>query len=200
MKAFAKTFIALILVGLASCNSNTTDVPNRQEVATSVDEQYLERGQAITSLTFKTMSGHLKSALETGGVSNAVKYCNLAAEPLVDSLAKAYDVQIKRTSHKLRNTNNKPTKQEIIVMEQYLSNPNLRTPQIDTTSNTVHYYSPILIMDNCLKCHGVLNKDVLASDYAIIKELYPNDQAVGFKLGDLRGIWSLEFSSSSPSR
>ena len=200
MKVFTPTLIGLVLVGLVSCNSNTTKVPTGQEPVVSSEDQYLERGLAITSLTFETMSGHLKGALQAGGVSNAVKYCSLAADPLVDSLSKANEVRIRRTSHKLRNANNKPSQQEMMVIEDYLSDPDLRMAQVATTGNTVHFYSPILIMDNCLKCHGVIDTDVLASDYAIIKELYPDDQAIGFKLGDLRGIWSLEFSNTKASQ
>ncbi|MFT5766074.1 MAG: hypothetical protein ACI8X3_003512, partial [Saprospiraceae bacterium] len=28
---------------------------------------------------------------------------------------------------------------------------------------------------------------------AIIKQFYPEDEAIGYVVGDLRGIWSIEF-------
>lgn len=40
----------------------------------------------------------------------------------------------------------------------------------------------------CVKCHG---ESIEAEVEAKLKELYPNDQARGFKEGDLRGAFTL---------
>jgi len=43
----------------------------------------------------------------------------------------------------------------------------------------------------CLVCHGTIGKEMAAKTNATIKSFYPNDLAIGFQEGDLRGIWSI---------
>ena len=46
---------------------------------------------------------------------------------------------------------------------------------------------------NCLVCHGTINETVTIKMDSIIKSLYPNDKAIEYSEGDLRGIWSITF-------
>jgi hypothetical protein len=166
------------------------------EPASGIDEVYKARGAEVTTAVFQHLSGKLKSALMTDGVSGAVEFCNLAASPLVDSLKNVYHVNIKRTSHRLRNPGNQADAQERAVIDDYrklLENQDIPTSKVVVESEVVHYYAPIMMMDNCLKCHGSKGQDIVAADYEVIKRLYPADEAIDFKVGDLRGIWSLTF-------
>ncbi|MBK8503862.1 MAG: DUF3365 domain-containing protein [Saprospiraceae bacterium] len=130
------------------------------------------------------------------GVSGAVEFCNLAASPLVDSLKNVYAVDIKRTSHRLRNPGNRADAQERAVIDDYLKlleNQNMPASKVVVSNDIVRYYAPIMMMENCIKCHGIQGKDIVTSDYEVIKRLYPSDEAIDFKVGELRGIWSLTF-------
>ena len=52
------------------------------------------------------------------------------------------------------------------------------------------YVEPILLQPLCTACHGEkISKEVAI----IIDEMYPEDQAVGFKTGDLRGVFWVEY-------
>ncbi len=46
-----------------------------------------------------------------------------------------------------------------------------------------------------LEVHGQghTSNDILPEHVALIKELYPNDQATGYKVNQLRGMWSVVF-------
>ena len=55
------------------------------------------------------------------------------------------------------------------------------------------FFSPITTQDLCLKCHGKLGETLAVADYAVIKDLYPADDAIGYASGELRGIWSIAF-------
>jgi hypothetical protein len=46
-----------------------------------------------------------------------------------------------------------------------------------------------------LNCHGVIGKNIDSTVYKTIKDFYPNDAATGYKLGDLRGMWSIKFNT-----
>ena len=183
----------------SSCTNPTREQATSQSDGSGtpvIEESYLRKGGEITGTVFKNMSGKLKNAMEVGGVSGAIEYCNLAASPLVDSLSSAHSVSIKRTSSKLRNPENAPSTLEMAVIKEYL-NPDpggeLPSPKVVIDQHQIHYYAPIFLMDNCLKCHGGVSQDIADADYTVIKRLYPEDQAVGFKTGELRGIWSLTF-------
>jgi cytochrome c553 len=47
----------------------------------------------------------------------------------------------------------------------------------------------------CLNCHGAPGKEIAAATVSKIQELYPDDSAVDFKEGDLRGVWHIVFKS-----
>jgi hypothetical protein len=47
----------------------------------------------------------------------------------------------------------------------------------------------------CQTCHGV---EIAPPVSAKIRELYPQDQAIGFKTGDLRGAFTITQSLSAP--
>ena len=44
----------------------------------------------------------------------------------------------------------------------------------------------------CLNCHGEPGKEINESTLEKINSLYPEDKAIDFKVGDLRGMWSIE--------
>ena len=68
------------------------------------------------------------------------------------------------------------------------------TPIVEVdNNNNKHYYAPILLKANCLACHGKVDEFISVKTDSIIKSLYPDDKAVGYNEGDLRGIWSITF-------
>ncbi len=194
MKNFVSGISFLFIGFILSC------APSQQKQQTTsepeLEQEYLEQGAQITSIVFQNLSGKLKEALTASGVGGAVEYCNLAASPLVDSLSRAHTVRIKRTSDRLRNPANAPSLQEREIIEHYSNLAGteiLPAPQLVIEDQKIHYYAPIFLLENCLKCHGVRNTDITTVDYEVISRLYPDDRAYDFKVGDLRGIWSLEF-------
>ena len=187
------TTFVISLVILSGCNSERSKTDSEVQSQTELRPYFLDKGGEVTAKTFKIMSGHLKSAIADEGVSHAIRYCNLNATGLVDSISLAQGVKIKRTSHKLRSMQNQPDSEENEVIQKYLSQAGSPEPEVRFSDDEVRYFAPIFIMEACLKCHGKLDSNVDRSDYAIIQDLYPHDEAIGFEVGDLRGIWSLEF-------
>jgi hypothetical protein len=55
------------------------------------------------------------------------------------------------------------------------------------------YYKPIRIgMPTCLKCHGN-EQELDQAAFQKIKTLYPEDKAINYSMGDLRGMWKISF-------
>jgi len=191
------TFLLFILLFLAVVSCETKEQKQEESPMSADNSVYLEKGQHIASSTFASLSGKLQAAMKEGGVINAVDYCNFAAFPLVDSLAKAHQADIRRTSLKVRNPENAPTSAERSILEKYTQSAQageaLKPMVQQVDGQTVVFYAPIQINAFCLQCHGKLGDTLKEEDYDAIHKLYPDDQAVGYAEGDLRGIWSIRF-------
>ncbi len=195
-------FAAFGLLYLLSCRNSggsNEGASGQAPPALSAEEReaFLKKGAEITGATFVALSGQLKSALQEEGVAGAVQYCNLVAYPLVDSLSRVHQADIRRTSLKIRNPEDRPSSAERAALEEYQAKKATGEPLLPkveaTGATTVSFYAPILIQDACLKCHGKIGETLQEEDYAIIKELYPEDEATGYQAGDLRGMWSVTF-------
>ena len=189
MKALIYSIV--VIIGFISCKSEE----KKQQLA--LMEEFTEVGNSIVKVSFESLSGNLKAAASNGGIENAISFCNVNALPLTDSLSKAFGVTIKRSSLKLRNLSNKPDSLEAYMLDLYLQIEKMKKPMVGKTllanNNDVRYFAPIRLQSQCLKCHGFVGHDIKDETYAIIKEHYPNDAAVDFQEGKLRGIWSINF-------
>jgi hypothetical protein len=57
--------------------------------------------------------------------------------------------------------------------------------------NYLRYLKPIIMSAECLNCHG--NKtDIMPEVQNLIAQNYPDDRAIGYKTGDLRGAVSIK--------
>lgn len=142
----------------------------------------------------------LSATMGSAGIKDAIGYCNLNANLLVKDLALEYGVDIKRTSLKLRNPNNEPTKDEELILAYYASQHNqgeVCEGELSKVDGVYKYYHPIYLMDKCTACHGIKGETLNKKAAKKLEELYPNDQALGYEAGDLRGMWVLTFKKSS---
>lgn len=191
------TALALLVLGVAcSPTGSSSQNSQTQTQATTLDTaKYKKQGMEIAMSTFKALSGQLKSALREGGVANAAQYCNTVAYPLVDSLSEVHQATIRRTSRKIRNPKDAPTPREEEMLDVYHAKVEAGerpSPQLRQLANgEIAFYAPIMMQELCLKCHGKLGETLKAEDYALIQSLYPEDEAIGYAAGDLRGMWSI---------
>ncbi|WP_372768034.1 DUF3365 domain-containing protein [Lutibacter sp.] len=181
-------FIFLIFTGFISCNHSLT--PEEKQ-------EYSDKGKEIVQASFNALSEKLTEQMKTGGAAKAIPFCNVEALPLTKQLSEKYNVTIKRTSDKLRNQKNKPSERESKIIDSYqklISEHKEIAPIVEMDSNNnKHFYAPITVKANCLVCHGIVKEFVTVKTDSIIKSLYPNDKAVGYLEGELRGIWSIAF-------
>jgi hypothetical protein len=207
-----KLFILACLIGyIAGCNTSDHSAQSKSEkesgalalkpASDTSMEAYRAQGKVIVRETFKALSTELKQAIQVGGVPHAISFCNLAALPVTDSLAVIYDVDIKRVSLKNRNPLNEANAFEASLIETFsklsvadLSQVNM---VVQDSDGFPVYAQPIIVNDNCLQCHGSIEKDIAPDNLKLIRDLYPDGKAVGYKTGDLRGIWRIRFNTNS---
>lgn len=168
-----------------------------RSISEQTPEEIRQKGDKITAVTGQTLSKSVMNAMSKGGISEAVRFCNVAAYPLTDSLAKANQVSIKRTAIRWRNAKNKPSKQEkqlFAAFELEKQQGKISEAKIIKQKNGDWLYAkPIILQAQCQVCHGKLGETLLADNYKTIQKYYPKDKAIGFSTGDIRGMWVLTF-------
>jgi len=152
-----------------------------------------EKGLEYALKTKSILGKNLLGAIKEKGTVGALLFCNENAFHLTDSVASQIDgVEIKRVSDLYRNPANKANVNELTYIENtktLLMHGEKIKPQIQEINGEMVGYYPITINKMCLQCHGKLADEIKPNTYSKIKELYPNDLAVGYSTDELRGIW-----------
>jgi len=198
----------MMMVGCSKAPEKGVDLgalPPPPAITEQQRQQALERGRAIAQETFDLLRTNLQVAIQSGGISNALPYCSLAASPLTAGMAAKHGVTLRRVTHKARHAKGRADSNELGVLQAFeavlAAQGSTRPPEPIVTNGapgTVIFFAPILIGNElCLRCHGEPGRDIQAADLAVIQHLYPEDQAVGFKLGQLRGSWRIDFPGDS---
>jgi hypothetical protein len=158
----------------------------RAEQAAEVSAQEMEQAKNALQPLKEQLVDALTGALQEGGPESAIAVCRdkapqIAAELSVDG------VRMGRTSHKLRNPDNAPQPWVEPLLAAYLEDPENPKPRaVRLDDSTIGYVEPIYAMSFCLSCHGPSIEPALQET---IRSLYPEDQATGFHMNDVRGLF-----------
>ena len=140
-------------------------------------------------------------AITHGGFTNAIEFCSVHAEPLTTGVVTNEPVLLRRVSFQTRNPENKPDEIEGKVLKKFaeeVREGRVPVPQVETTKDRARYFEPIVINNPlCLNCHGTAPAQIKQDTIRIINKLYPKDGATGYKMGELRGMWSVTFQQKS---
>ncbi len=133
------------------------------------------------------LMSQLTGAIESDGPQGAVGICSTIAPQLATQIGNEFDVSIGRTSHKLRNQSNVAPDWMQDVVDGLVEEPSV----FAKADGSIAAAYPIRIAAACLLCHG--DPDTILQDVQdqLIMH-YPEDQATGFGLGDLRGWFWIE--------
>jgi len=188
--------LILILSIIFSCSDKKQKATPQEP--DSIQQEYLKMGNEVSKLAQAELLKNVSQAMKKGGPGYAIEFCNIKALPLMDSLSKLYNCQIKRIATKYRNPLDMPQAgKEIEQMNQYqatFEKGESLEPIIHEFDDRIEYYKPIMMNKGaCLKCHGDSGKHITKETLKKIDELYPNDLATGFALQDFRGAWKITF-------
>lgn len=203
---FRLTIFVLAAISVVACTDTTSSESNQEEISEDQEvgnkglkfiqnDSALEQGEKIAKTSFEAISGALMQAMAKGGVSEAMTYCNISALPITDSLSENQKVEIQRLAVKYRNPMNKAIDIDFDVM-QYFQNQleagNKPISVLMQDKDALVFFKPILLMPQCLGCHGNPETEILPETKELLKTYYPDDLATGFKVGDLRGMWKIK--------
>lgn len=167
--------------------ANTTINPDHAEARSIVKEF---GGQLVPAL---------KGAMKSAGPVAAIDVCNTKAPAIAKDLsAKHTPWQVNRVSLKPRGASATPDAWETATLKWFdeqlaagVSPKNLEKFEIVKTDGkeVARYMKAVGTKGICLTCHGSENK-IPAGVKAKLAELYPNDKAVDYQKGQIRGAFS----------
>lgn len=187
----SRAIVAMIgltmLVGVTSAQAEDAATPAPVAAARAASK---ELGEALKA--------QLMAAMKSGGPVAALAVCNTAAPSIAADISKTLGLEVGRTALRVRNPNNAPDDFERRVLEDFAAKlaagadpATLEHSETVTLSgaNTLRYMKAIpMAAEPCAACHGT---DVKPDVKAEIDKLYPQDQATGFKPGELRGAFTI---------
>jgi hypothetical protein len=184
-----------INVLLASTLSLLPFLASAEEI---VPSQNIQEARSLVKAFGSDLKHVLKTSMKSEGPIKALEVCNIQAEPIAKQNSSVSGWDIGRTSLKVRNENNVPDEWELNTLHQFekrkAAGEDLKTMEYSETvkdgnKSVYRYMKPIPTAGLCVKCHGVNLGDEVSKK---VKLLYPNDQATGFNVGDIRGAFTLQ--------
>jgi len=189
--------LALVLLIVGSCGKKADEEPQivSDRMVPDDEKLMLAASTRLIDSFGKQLKTELMSALSEGGPENAISVCQVTAPQI--ALANSGEFwTIKRVSNRNRNSGNLATDHEISIMARFKDAvggaPEFTFEWTRTDEGIIfRYYRPIKIAPLGVKCHGSA-KDISDAVQAVLNEKYPQDRAVGYKPGDLRGLFVVE--------
>lgn len=158
----------------------------------------VEQAKGLVKQFATQLQSELKAAMKAGGPVKAIGVCHERAPAIAASLSEQSGWKVARTSLKTRNPGNAPDDWERAVLEEFEAakaagkDPKMLVKAETVTvdgAKTFRFMKAIPTGEVCLACHG--GDSVAPATEARLAELYPQDAARGFKVGDIRGAFTL---------
>ena len=182
---------ALSFAVVAGCSEEEREEPQvAEETESSAGPEAIDRAKRAAKQLGTTLKGRLSEAMEQGGPSAAIEVCATEAQQLTESVAEETGVRVGRSSLKLRNPDNAGPAWVRAWLEQRGSTAEGVEPVARVEDGEARFVAPIAVEPLCVTCHGP--RDALPEGVkTVLSERYPDDEAVGYSPGDLRGaIWA----------
>lgn len=182
----------LLVVGLllSVLNANAQPGPGRNELA-------MQETRDIAAAMLKELSQTLQAAMVDGGAVNAIGVCKTKAPEIAMSLSMKHQVQVSRVGTRARNPDmGVPNEWQTKALAKFESRIAAGDKPYDIEYVEViktgaydlelRYAKPIVLQPMCTACHGS-PEQISPEVKGKLAKLYPNDKAVNYKPGELRG-------------
>ena len=187
-KTFLTISASIALLASAGGNAMAEDAGTNEALAT--------QARGIAAKFADKLKGELMTAMKADGPVKAIEVCNVAA-PAIAGEVSTDGWTVKRTSLKPRSAKATPDAWEKQTLEFFEAEKakgadaaKLERAEISDVGGvpTFRYMKAIPTAEPCLTCHG---SNVAEPVKAKLAGLYPQDQATGYKAGDIRGAFTI---------
>ncbi len=184
-------FLGVLLLTVAGIAGAQSTPPS------TIDASLVQSTRGIAGELLGQLGQKLKAAMSTDGPVAAVSVCKESAPAIARQLSIANDAKVTRVGTRVRNQNmgvpNAWQKEALTQFEARLSQgekaADIEYWQVADNGHgksELRYAKAIAIQPQCLSCHGSA-QDIAAPLTEKLRIEYPNDQATGYSVGQLRG-------------
>ncbi len=191
----ACTFSAMLLSPILVCSADEIELTQQLNESRNIAQEFTTK-----------LGGILKNQIETAGLESAITVCKTIAPQLAAEYSNDTRV-VKRVSIKNRNPllgvpdgweksmliafdEEQQKGEQVAIMEKHAI-------EKDVQGTWFRYAKAIPTQPLCLQCHGQ-QSDIKPNIKALLQKEYPNDKAVGYSLGMIRGAVSIKQKIESP--
>lgn len=164
--------------------------------AQAQDSDMLIQSRAVSLGMLKELGQKLQGAMAEGGAVNAIGVCNTQAPEIAGRVSTQNQVKLSRVGTRARNpVMGVPNDWQAKALAQFDAAlargekpADIEFSETVATANgkEFHFAKPIVLQPMCVACHG--SADQISPEVKTkLNELYPNDKAVGYQPGQLRG-------------
>ncbi|MBO6520145.1 MAG: DUF3365 domain-containing protein [Rhodospirillales bacterium] len=159
-------------------------------------DDYVAEAETVLQRLRGEMMQEMVNAQQKGPAA-AIDVCRHLAPEINAKIEQETGWTLRRTGLRVRNPANAPIDDEEALMRSFeLKAMAGQPPQLLRTARIIerdgekvfHLIQAVPMFDTCLGCHG---SDIDPATLTRIKELYPDDNATGYAVGDIRGAFSL---------
>ena len=193
---YRSAWVALLLILAGAAMAAAADNAASSKAAPTEAER-ADESRHLSKTYGEKLKAALVRAMKAGGAETAITICNVAAPEMAKKNTASSGWSLGRTALKLRSPKNAPDDWERTVLlafqDKIDQGADVKTLEhYETTTKdgkpVFRYMKAIPTQGPCLTCHG---SNVSPSVKAKIAEFYPDDQATGFELGELRGAFTI---------
>lgn len=181
---------------LAGCGPSASE---RSDVA---EETALVAARATSDAFQRELREALETAVASTGPAAAVEACATIAPALADRYSEATGAVVRRTALRVRNPAAQPDafeREGLVTLAARPTTAEGKPAELHRiVGGELRYMRALPAGGPCLQCHGTaISPEVRAA----IAAIYPDDQATGFREGELRGAISIRWplTQGSPS-
>ncbi len=165
--------------------------------AQAQDSDMLSQSRSISQAMLKELGQKLQSAMTEGGAVNAIGVCNTQAPEIAGRVSAQNQVKLSRVGTRARNpVMGVPNDWQAKALAQFDAGlargdkpAEMEFSETITKSDgskEFHFAKPIVLQPMCVACHGG-PEQISPEVKSKLSELYPNDKAVNYQPGQLRG-------------
>lgn len=180
--------LTLLLAGCGGGEAETEAGPKAEDI---------EAARAAAGQLGKELKGKLMAAMSEGGPAAAIAVCSEEAPAIAGRISDETGYRVGRTALRIRNPENAPTDWQTAQLEAFAAEiaqggeaATMEAAMLATDNGQTEFRwaKPIVLEGPCAMCHG---ENVSTEIKTLIAEHYPDDEATGFKVGELRGMFTV---------
>jgi hypothetical protein len=166
----------------------------------AADDPLLAEARGVASAIPPKLLTVLQEEIQKGGAEGAIGVCREKAPAMAKAASEQTGWAIRRVSLKNRNPKAVPDAWEEAVLKDFDKRvatgekpTSLEKGEVVTLDGkkVYRYMKALPTQDLCLQCHGTPDR-ISPAVQAKLKDLYPNDKAVGYAPAEIRGAITLK--------